>query len=83
MKISVENVTNRTDQGKGKIPELNDNVEKLDKDKTIRRGRQEFQIHVAHRKGQLYKSQTQNETIILETHKTLKILTVGQGDTHL
>lgn len=33
MKISVENVTNTTDQRKGKIPELNDKVETSNKDK--------------------------------------------------
>lgn len=46
MKISVESVTNMG-QGKDKIPELNDEVEKLepsnkDKDRTIRRCQQQF-----------------------------------------
>lgn len=46
MKISVESVTNMG-QGKDKIPELNDKVEKLeqsnkDKDRTIRRCQQQF-----------------------------------------
>lgn len=53
MKIFVKNVTNRMDQGKDKIPELNDKMEKLDKDKTIRRCQQEFHIHTAHRKDKL------------------------------
>lgn len=49
MKISVESVTNMG-QGKDKVPELNDKLEKLepsnkDKDRTIRRCQQQFQMH--------------------------------------
>lgn len=54
MKTSVESVTNMG-QGKGKIPELNDKVEKLEpsnKDRdTIRRCQQQFQMHMVHREG--------------------------------
>lgn len=55
MKTSVESVTNMG-QGKGKIPELNDKVEKLepsnkDRDTTIRRCQQQFQMHMVYREG--------------------------------